>query len=213
MARKVKSKQMLRRQIANLLFPSFDGVGLALTNVFFHLARHPDVYQKLRKEVLHINLTDLTFEQLKSITLLNSIVKEALRLNPTIGINARVAAEDTTIPRGGGANGENPVFIVKGEVIFTHYYSLLRRKDLFGSEPDEFQPERWQDLKPTPGPLHPLEEDRESVQVNSLFLRRLPLSPWHSSKSFKRSLTVILCSSISSKSISLSVAKMEYTWP
>ena len=55
---------------------------------------------------------------------------------------------DTFLPVGGGANGRSPVFVPKGSNVAYNVYALHRRKDLWGSDADDFRPERWESVRP-----------------------------------------------------------------
>jgi cytochrome P450 len=68
---------------------------------------------------------------------------QALRLYPVVPTNGRFALKDTVLPRGGGVNGESPLFIAKGTIVAYSTYSMHRRKDIYGQDADEFRPERW----------------------------------------------------------------------
>ena len=68
-----------------------------------------------------------------------------LRIQPPGPVNVRVAAQDTTLPVGGGANGRSPIYIRKGQTITYCVYTMHRRKDLWGQDADEFRPERWEE--------------------------------------------------------------------
>ena len=78
----------------------------------------------------------------------------ALRLYPVVPNNARFANKDTVLPRGGGPNGDSPVFIPKGGIVAYHVWAMHRRKDIYGPDAHEFRPERWaSDLRPSWGYL------------------------------------------------------------
>lgn len=68
----------------------------------------------------------------------------ALRLFPPVATNSRQANKDTVLPKGGGPDGQSPVFIPKGTTARYSTHSLHRRKDLWGEDAEEFRPERWQ---------------------------------------------------------------------
>lgn len=70
-----------------------------------------------------------------------------LRLYPPIPINVRFANKDTTLPKGGGPHGENPIFVKKGTPVAFSPYGMHRRSEFFGSEPCKFIPERWDALR------------------------------------------------------------------
>lgn len=62
--------------------------------------------------------------------------------------NAREAAIDTMLPCGGGEDGEAPLFVKKGTIVFYNVYSMHRDEAVFGEDVEEFIPERWQGLRP-----------------------------------------------------------------
>ncbi|KAJ4009686.1 hypothetical protein NW752_009274 [Fusarium irregulare] len=145
----VDDRKGLSDHILHILLASRDTTSSLLSNLFFFLAKNPQIYTKLREEVTNIaGQEPPTANQLKEMTYLKWCVNESLRLHPVIPTNARVAVRDTTIPRGGGADGQSPLFISKGTAMFYNVYAMHRNEDVFGPEPEEFVPERWQDLRP-----------------------------------------------------------------
>lgn len=61
-------------------------------------------------------------------------------------VNARVAARDTVLPQGGGADGSLPVVVQKGQTVnFTPY--LLHRRENMWVPAAEFRPERWEGVR------------------------------------------------------------------
>jgi cytochrome P450 len=139
----------IRKELLNVFLPAHEATGVALTNIFFNVARHPHVWTKLRRETLQLPAGQaITFESLKSMEYLQAVISESLRLNPSIGTTSRIALSDTTLPVGGGATGDAPIYIRKGDIFSVSFYSLHRRKDLFGEDAEEFRPERWVDYQP-----------------------------------------------------------------
>lgn len=59
-----------------------------------------------------------------------------------------MAIVDTVLPKGGGPDGESPLFIPKKTVVQYHVYVMHRRKDLYGDDTEEFRPERWEKIRP-----------------------------------------------------------------
>lgn len=47
-----KDRYTLRSLIMSVFSPAHDGAAVALSNAFFHLARHPQIWDKLRAEIL-----------------------------------------------------------------------------------------------------------------------------------------------------------------
>lgn len=66
-------------------------------------------------------------------------------------MNAKYAARDTCLPRGGGPDGLSPCFVARGEKVVLGINALHRRRDIWGPDADEFRPERWADEKFRPG--------------------------------------------------------------
>jgi cytochrome P450 len=138
----------LRGQLLSILVASRDTTASLLSFVFMVFTQHPHIYAKLRGIIIeHFGTADapknLTFENLKACNYLQWVLSETLRLYPVIPINVRRALRDTTLPRGGGPDGQSPIYIRKGEGVDYSYYVIHRRKDLWGEDADEFKPDRW----------------------------------------------------------------------
>ena len=61
--------------------------------------------------------------------------------------NARVAIRNTTLPKGGGADGNSRIFIAKGQAVAYSVYCMHRRTEIYGEDALEFKPERWSSEK------------------------------------------------------------------
>ena len=66
----------IRDQLLGIFFPARDTSAITLSNIFWFLARHRQVWQRLRNEVLAID-QPLTFEYLKSLKYLHSVISES----------------------------------------------------------------------------------------------------------------------------------------
>ncbi|KAL8688711.1 MAG: hypothetical protein Q9218_005445 [Villophora microphyllina] len=131
-------------QLLNVFLPAHDATAVALTNIFFHLSRHPIVYAALRREILALGpYATWTFERLKACKYLQAVMNETFCLNPSIGQMNRIALRDTILPTGGGRDGASPVFIKKGTALIMSFYALHRLPELWGQDADVWRPERW----------------------------------------------------------------------
>ena len=148
MAMKTQDPYDLRSQILNVFFPARDSAAIAFGNAIFELARHPQAWEELRAEVSSIVSQQLTFELLKSLKYTRAIVNETLRLHLPASRVTRTALRDTVLPVGGGLDGCSPLFILKGQTIELDLYSLHHNPEIWGTDVEEFKPQRWGDRRP-----------------------------------------------------------------
>lgn len=143
--------QQIRAELLSLLFAGRDTTAALLSNFFFILGKRPDVVEKLRTEIddtLPDSKGKPTMRHLKDMTYLRYCLNETLRLYPIVPANGRVARKDIVLPSGGGSDGTAPLFIPKNTFVVFDSYTMQRREDLFGPEPNEFRPERWTTIRP-----------------------------------------------------------------
>ncbi|KAK7952715.1 cytochrome P450 52E1 [Apiospora aurea] len=141
--------EVIRDQLLSIFVAGRDTTTSVLTYLFFELSRRPDVVHKLRDEIAALGAESPSWEQLKGMNYLQMAIKEALRLNPPVALNSREAVRDTVLPRGGGPDGKQPVFVPKGTNVRYQPWCMQRRKDLYGEDAEEFRPERWETIRPT----------------------------------------------------------------
>ncbi|KAI3403001.2 hypothetical protein KGF56_004254 [Candida oxycetoniae] len=154
LAKQTRDPQVLQDQLLNIMVAGRDTTAGLLSFCIFELARHQDVWQKLKEEIYanfgsgdDADIEKITFETLKSCTYLKWVINEALRLYPSVPINFRTATRDTTLPIGGGKDGLSPVFVGKGTTVAYSPYVLHRMVKYYGKDAQVFRPERWETLK------------------------------------------------------------------
>ncbi|CAC9887136.1 unnamed protein product [Aureobasidium pullulans] len=138
----------IRTELLNILIAGRDTTASLLTNTWHVLSHRPDIVSRLREEIAssdELQTHRPTFEDLKSLTYLSAVFKESLRLHPVTPLNTRQATVATTLPRGGGPDGTQPVFVAKGQPVIYSLYAMHRDKEVFGDDAAEFHPERWLD--------------------------------------------------------------------
>jgi cytochrome P450 len=145
----------LRSQCLHILLAGRDTTASLLGWFFFELVRHPDVYAKLREIIIrdfgtYENCdpsTDITIAKIKACKYLQHCLSETLRLYPVVPWNSRLATRDTTLPRGGGEDGESKIFVPKGTQIDYSVHVLHHRASIWGPDVEEFKPDRWEGRK------------------------------------------------------------------
>lgn len=150
LVKQTRNPLTLRYQALNILLAGRDTTAAAMSFVFYELARNPRIWSKLRQEVIdafgegkEARLEEITFESLKKCEYLKAVVNETLRVYPSVPINFRVANKHTTLPRGGGPDESQPIFIRKGMPIAYSVSSTHRIKSIYGEDSNVFRPERW----------------------------------------------------------------------
>ena len=151
LAERTADRDGLRGQIINLLAAGRDTTACLLTWTFFLLVRHPKVLEKLREEVNAAcsDLANLTRTELRKMGYLQNVLKETLRLYPSVPVNDRKANKTTLSPTGGRPDRTAPVLIPKGAGVAYSIYAMHRRPDLYGMNAELFRPERWSEDMPT----------------------------------------------------------------
>ncbi|ELU38294.1 cytochrome P450 monooxygenase pc-3 [Rhizoctonia solani AG-1 IA] len=96
------------------------------------VAENPQVMAKLREEVLNrLGASNHpTSEDFKQMKYLRAVLNETLRLFPAVPMNERAAAKSTVLHSGG-----KKYYVPAG----------AKRKDLWGPDAEDFDPERWLD--------------------------------------------------------------------
>jgi cytochrome P450 len=125
----------------------------ALSWALFEFALHPVMQTRLRAEMRSISLpvstsTDTpldgdTIAALERLPLLDSVLRETLRLHAPIPANHRMATRDTTIPLSAPVTDRHGVArsvlqLKKGDQIYTPNFLVNRLKDVYGADADEW---------------------------------------------------------------------------
>jgi cytochrome P450 len=70
--------ERVRRECLNLLLAGHATVGISLSELFWYLARYPDVWRKLREEAFRLQGRPPTFAELKGFTYLKWAINEGM---------------------------------------------------------------------------------------------------------------------------------------
>ncbi|GJN72923.1 cytochrome P450 52A11 [Purpureocillium lilacinum] len=158
LARFTRDPKVIRDQVIAVLLAGRDTTAGTLSWAIYELARHPEALAKLRNEILDTVGPDKppTYEHLKNMSYLKAVLNETLRLYPSVPFNVRLALKDTTLPRGGGPDGSEPLPVLKDTPIGYSTLVMQRRPDLYPpvsdtfADPGVFSPDRWAHWHPKP---------------------------------------------------------------
>lgn len=118
----VQDPEELRFQLLNILLAGSDTISGTLGFLLASLAQYPHIFKKLRNTIIDDfgsfdRPKQITLSGLKNCSYLQWCLKEVLRVYPSVPMNFREAAKDTTLPVGGGPDGMSSVFIPKGYLV------------------------------------------------------------------------------------------------
>ncbi|TGO61344.1 hypothetical protein BCON_0028g00320 [Botryotinia convoluta] len=154
LAKQTDDRIEIRQNVIQRMMAAHGTTYVLISNTLFFLSRNPDLYERLRDELQYLDLeaSSQLFDLLRDQVFLQNILRESLRIYPVFPIMNHVALRDTILPRGGGTNGESPIFAPKGTTIYTNQYALHRDEKAFGNDVESFKPDRWDSVncKPTP---------------------------------------------------------------
>ncbi|KAJ7250360.1 cytochrome P450 monooxygenase pc-3 [Mycena rebaudengoi] len=137
-------KQVIRDEILNILVAGRDTTAATLTFATYMLAEHPDMAQRLRKEIVdQVGNRRPTHEDMKTMPYLRAFINETLRLYPPVPLDGRTSKNATTWPatRPDG----KPLYVPANTKIVYAVFLMHRRTDLWGPDALEFDPDRFID--------------------------------------------------------------------
>ena len=115
------------------LMAAHDTSTITSTTLAYHLARDPELQERLRQESLALGKERLDYADLDRLPLLDLAFKEALRLNPPVGGIVREAVKDTSIL------GH---YVPEGTLIIVNIMQAQHSEEWW-DEPERFDPERF----------------------------------------------------------------------
>lgn len=158
LARRTRDRKVIRDQLVALLLAGRDTTSVTMSWMILELAKNPAVVAKLRQEIAE-NIGTRgerpSYDTIKNMKYLTWIINETLRLYPVVPFNVRTSLTDTTLPRGGGPDGMQPIGVPKDTAVGYSTLIMQRRRDLyppisesFPYDPLEWVPERWATWQP-----------------------------------------------------------------
>ncbi|NP_001310069.1 cytochrome P450 4C1-like [Tetranychus urticae] len=152
------SEEDIREEVDTFMFEGHDTTAMAMSWIIYLLGHNMEVQDRLALEVdslfddLHSEMrnesnssstTEITLDAIKQLKYLDCVVKEGLRLCPSVPLIGRSATEGMTI------SGH---VVPAGTVIYCFIYQLHRDPEIF-PDPEVFNPDRF--LPENSGGRHP----------------------------------------------------------
>lgn len=131
------SDQGIREEVDTFMFEGHDTTTACISFTLMLLACHANVQNKVVDELQTIFADSKrmpTFNDLQNMHYLEQVLKESLRIYPSVPFISRVAEEDFQT--------SSNYTIPKGTILQLHIYDLHHNKEFF-SNPEEFDPERF----------------------------------------------------------------------
>ncbi|KAK0479858.1 cytochrome P450 [Armillaria luteobubalina] len=139
--------EVIRDETLNILLAARDTTASTLTLVIYFLSMYPETCARLRQEILaRVGPNRMpTFEDIKEMKFLRAVINETLRLYPVVPFDVRDSINATTFPSTDPS--EKPFYIPAHTKIVYSVFLMHRRKDLWGSDAEEFDPDRFLDRR------------------------------------------------------------------
>ncbi|KAG9128415.1 hypothetical protein FRC07_013755 [Ceratobasidium sp. 392] len=135
-------EKVIRDELINVLVAGRDTTASTLTFLCYMLASHPAVMNKLRTEILDTVGPSAypTSENVRDMKYMRAVINEVLRVFPPVPLNSRECIKSTVLQSEG-----TKYFVPKGASCIFAVHLMHLRKDLWGPDAEEFDPERWLD--------------------------------------------------------------------
>ncbi|KAH9066230.1 cytochrome P450 [Lactarius vividus] len=142
-------------QIATLLFAGHDTTAKSLTWYFYEIARNPECQERVRAEIAAIRAKkcgeELSATDLENMEYTLATMKEALRLHPLVSMMLKEATQDDVIPLSSPIvtkSGEqvSSIPVRKGTLVDLAVSVYNRLPEIWGADPNGFNPERFLDI-------------------------------------------------------------------
>ncbi|KAK2461124.1 hypothetical protein APHAL10511_006651 [Amanita phalloides] len=137
--------KVLKDAILNIMIAGRDTTASTLTFTLYFLALHPQVTTRLRQEILeNVGSTRMPDpDNIRDMKYLRAVINETLRLFPPVPFNVRTSVNAMIWPNPDPT--QKPYYIPAGTRCAYSVIMMHRRKDLWGPDALEFDPDRFLD--------------------------------------------------------------------
>ena len=126
--------------------------------LFYNLFAHPKTLHRLESEISKAKKSDgqLTWREIRSIAYLDACIKEAARIQPSIGLPL-----ERVVPVGGAKI--SGCYFPEGTVVGINAWVVNRDNEIYGEDANTWRPERWL-----------CEKENRNKMEQTLFTVRIP---------------------------------------
>jgi cytochrome P450 len=131
------SDEFLRDTTLNFLIAGRDTTAVCLTWACYLLSQNPEAEDRMVKEIVDAfqgDTTKITYESLRKLPFTEAVIKETLRLYPSVPVDQKISIGPDTLPSG--------IPIVPNTAIVWSAYCMGRHPD-YWDDALAFKPERW----------------------------------------------------------------------
>ncbi|KAF8149662.1 cytochrome P450 [Mycena galopus ATCC 62051] len=156
LAKDVPERQRMRddeviSQIPAFLVAGHETSSSAVAWALHALSLDAPVQTKLREELFTISTDNPTMEELNSLTYLESVVREVLRVYSPVPFLERMAMQDDVLPLSKpyidkAGKSHDSLLIPKGQIIHVPIMTVNTEKEIWGDDAEEFKPQRWENV-------------------------------------------------------------------
>ncbi|CAG9771867.1 unnamed protein product [Ceutorhynchus assimilis] len=137
------SHDFIRHEVDTFMFAGHDTTAAAISFALYSLANNPEIQEKALNEIREVvdDGTQITYRDLQELKYLELVIKETLRLYPSVPMYSRRTTQDVVY--------EDGKIIPKGITLLILAYAINRNPEVY-ENPDQFIPTRFLDghIKP-----------------------------------------------------------------
>uniref|UniRef100_A0A1I8PTZ9 Cytochrome P450 n=1 Tax=Stomoxys calcitrans TaxID=35570 RepID=A0A1I8PTZ9_STOCA len=132
--------EQITAQVFSFLIAGFETSSSTMSFCLYELARHPDIQDKLREEILQ-TLRDneeegMTYESIHNMAYLEQVISETLRLYATLSYFARVSLNEYPIP--------NSSHVIERDTMVIIPIDAIHRDPEYFPNPNDFNPDNFE---------------------------------------------------------------------
>merc|ERR1712151_1149381 len=130
------SDKLLEDLVLNFLIAGRDTTAQAMSWCIWNIAQHPVVEEKILQEGREVcGDGPLSYDMINRLDYLEAVIREGLRLHPSVPLDFKQVLADDTLPNG--------TWVSRGSSVAYSTYSMGRSKRIWGEDADVFRPDRW----------------------------------------------------------------------